>query len=149
MKTAEDILKEKGGSVCSVSVDATVRDALEVMRENGIGSILVKDGDEITGIWTERDLMRDSLSEDFDPRTARIADHMTSDLQYTPHSDSVYDLMDRCLGLRKRRLLVEKDGRFIGLLSAGDVMKACLQEKDRDFKRLNELVSWEYYEKWK
>jgi len=149
MKTAEDILNEKSGAVLSVPVDATVRDALTLMTKNNVGSILVKDGDDIVGIWTERDLMWDSLSGDFDPGTARISDHMTSELEYTAHDVTLYGLMDKCLGLRKRRLLIKKDERFIGLLSAGDVMKSLLQERELQFKELHEIVSLEYYEKWK
>lgn len=149
MKTAEDILNEKGGSVYSVPLEATIYDALQVMTENNVGSVLVKDMDRIVGIWTERNLIQDAMNADFNPRTARIADHMSTDLQYTAHDDSMFDMMDRCVGMRMRRLLIERDGQFMGLLSAGDVMKACLQERDRELKELNAIASWEYYENWK
>ena len=46
-------------------------------------------------------------------------------------------------------MLIEKNGRFIGLLSAGDVMKACLQEKSAELEALQAMVNWEYYEEWK
>ena len=52
-------------------------------------------------------------------------------------------------GLRIRHLLVEKEGRPIGLLSAGDVMKATLEMKNRELKALNAMVSWDYYEDWR
>jgi CBS domain-containing protein len=57
--------------------NTTVYDALRKMLENKIGAILVSDNDQIVGIWTERDLMRNSISEGFNPRTAKIGDYMT------------------------------------------------------------------------
>jgi hypothetical protein len=57
-------------------------------------------------------------------------------------------LSDLFLGLYHRHLLIEKDGKYIGLLSSGDVIRAGLLERDRELKKLNKLVSWHYYENW-
>ena len=148
MLNAEDILKVKGEEVLSVTADATIRDALALMVERKVGSTLVAEGDRFVGIWTERDLMRNSLETDFDPRTARIGDYMVTGLRFAPHTDTVYDLMDKFLGLRLRHLLVKKGEEYIGLLSVGDVVKSCLREKTREFEELHAVVSWEYYEEW-
>ena len=148
MKTAEDIIRNKGGESYGVSVDDTVQDALEMMRDRKIGSVLVRDGGKLVGIWTERDLLGAVLREGFSPKTARMGDCMVSDLKFVPHTATVYQLMDHCLGLRHRRVLVEKDGEFIGLLTTGDIMKACLREKSEEIRELNQIASWEYYEDW-
>ena len=58
-------------------------------------------------------------------------------------------LKDKFLGLKLRHLLIEKEGKYIGLLSIGDVIKASIQEKDQELKNLNAMVSWEYYENWR
>lgn len=50
---------------------------------------------------------------------------------------------------RLRHLLIKRDETFIGMLSIGDVIKACLQEKTREFEELHAAVSWEYYEEWR
>ena len=63
--------------------------------------------------------------------------------------ESGYSLMDKFLGLRVRHILVEKEGRYIGLLSSGDVMKAALRAKDHDLAQANAHLSWDYYEEWK
>ena len=149
MKTAGDIVATKGENVISVSPDTTLHDALNTMVEYKIGAILVMDDDRIVGIWTERDLMRNTLAEGFDPKAVRIGDYMISNVRFAAHDDSIYELMDKFLGLRFRHLPVEKDGEFIGLLSIGDVLKACLHEKTQEFKDLKGMVSWEYYEEWK
>jgi hypothetical protein len=53
------------------------------------------------------------------------------------------------LGLYTRYVMIEKEGRFVGLLSIGDVLRANLLEKDQELKKLNQLVSWDYYEDWR
>jgi signal-transduction protein with cAMP-binding, CBS, and nucleotidyltransferase domain len=149
MRTAEQILEEKGGEMIWVAADSTVEEALKIMVEKNIGAILVKEGEEIVGIWTEHELLSDILTEGFDPKTARIRDFMTTDLQSAPHNATVYQLMDKFLGMRLRHLLIIKEGKYIGLISSGDVTKASLTEKTAELEKLNAMVSWEYYEDWR
>ena len=148
MKTAEDMVRDKGGEIISVVADTTIHQALQVMVDHRVGATLIRENDQIVGIWTERDLMRNTLIEGFDPEQARIGDYMVAPIRSAPHTDTVYNLMDKFLGLRLRHLPIEKDGEYIGLLSVGDVMKANLQEKTRELESLNAVVSWEYYEDW-
>lgn len=149
MKTAEDMVQEKNREIICVSPEITVYEALRIMNKKNIGSIFIKEGDKIIGVWTERDLMRNVMIEGFDLKTAKIKDYMTKDLICAKHTDSLYKILDIFLGRRFRRILVEKEGEYIGLLSVGDVMKSCLIDKDLELKKLNALVSWEYYENWK
>jgi len=149
MKTAEQMINEKGNHLISVSPNTSIYDALRLMIEKQIGAILVKKGDEIVGIWTERDLMRNTVTAGFDAQKAKIGDYMTTGLKSAPASDTVYMLKDKFLGLKLRHLLIEKEGKYIGLLSIGDVIKASIQEKDQELKNLNAMVSWEYYENWR
>lgn len=147
--TAADILETKGGIIFSVDIDATVADALHIMIEKKIGAILIKEGDEIKGIWTERDLMKNVITDGFYSKTTKINDVMTTNLISVPHTASLYQLMDKCLGMRLRHLLVEKDGKYIGLLSAGDITRAHLVEKSKELEELNKMANWDYYENWK
>jgi signal-transduction protein with cAMP-binding, CBS, and nucleotidyltransferase domain len=149
MKTAEDILSEKGGDIISVTHDTTIHEALEFMIEKKVGAVIVKKENHIIGIWTSRDLMRNTVSENFDPKTSRIEDYMVINIFSAPHTDTAFNLMDKFLGLRINHLLVEKNGEYIGMLSTGDVMKATIQEKTEELDQLNTMVSWEYYEEWK
>ncbi len=88
MKTAEEILQEKARDIISVTPDTTIEEALQLMSYHKIGAILIKEGEHIVGIWTERDLMRNVLSPGFDIRQARIGDYMTTNLLSAPHTDS-------------------------------------------------------------
>lgn len=149
MKTAEHIIQEKGGTIISVAPETTIHDALSIMTEHRIGAILVRDGDDIQGIWTERDLMKNTLDSAFDAPTALVKNHMTRNLQTAPHDATIFHLLDNFLGKRIRHLLIEKEGSLIGLISQGDVVKANLVEKTKEVKELTEMVSWDYYENWR
>ncbi len=149
MKTALEILETKDKRMLSVEPDTLIHDALTFMVDKNIGAVLVKEEDKIVGIWTERDLMKNTVQAGFDPKTAKISEYMTRDLKSAPYTATVYNLNDIFLGKRLRHLLIERDGQYIGLLSAGDVTKASLQEKDQELHALNASVSWEYYEDWK
>ena len=119
------------------------------MLEKGIGSILVMEGEEVRGIWTERDLMRDTLAPGFDPDTTKVKDCMSTKLHYASWNDNVLQLLDKFLGHRIRHLLIEREGKFAGLLSAGSVVRAGLTERTKQLKELQTMVSWEFYEDWK
>ena len=149
MKTAEDIVNDKPREIVSVDWDQTVHQTCRKMIEKKIGAIVVKKGDEFVGIWSERDLLRNICSEGFDPMTARISDHMSAPIQSAPHSTRIHKLEEMFLGLFLRHLLIEKNGQYIGMLSIGDVLRASLLSKDRQFKEINEFVSWDYYENWR
>lgn len=149
METAKNMLEGKGREIVSVPVGTTLFAALEKMNLNKVGAILVTRDEKIIGIWTERDLMQDVIKEGFDLKNGLIEDYMTTELISAPHSDTVFNLMDKFLGLRIRHLFIEEDGTVIGLVSGGDVMKCVIHEKDAELKQLNSMVSWDYYEDWK
>ena len=149
MKTALDIVNNKDKDIITIPEDSTIYDALKVMVKNHIGAILVTRDEKIVGVWSERDLMEDTLKEGFDPRKAIMKDYMTTNLVSASFDDSIYSLLDKFLGRRLRHLLIEKEGEYIGFLSTGDVIKANLWEKTRELKELNAIVSWEYYENWR
>ncbi|MBT8356014.1 MAG: CBS domain-containing protein [Saprospiraceae bacterium] len=149
METAKNMVKVKGREIVSVPVGTTLFAALEKMNQKKVGAILVTRDENIIGIWTERDLMQDVIQENFDLKGALIEDYMTTDLVFAPHTDTVFNLMDKFLGLRIRHLFIEEDGKIIGLVSGGDVMKSVIHAKDSELKQLNSMMSWDYYEDWK
>jgi CBS domain-containing protein len=149
MQTAEDIVGKKKNDIISVTPQTTISEALRTMVDHKIGAVLIIEEGEIVGIWTERDLMRNMLQEGFDPQNALIGDFMVREVKFAAHDDTVYDLMDKLLGLRLRHLPVEKENKFIGLLSIGDVLRASLHEKSAELEKLHGIVSWAYYEEWR
>tara|TARA_B110000444_G_scaffold258986_1_gene301399 strand:- start:1034 stop:1510 length:477 start_codon:yes stop_codon:yes gene_type:complete len=149
IRTARDILKDKGGHLVTANSDATIYQALTIMTQNKVGSIVVLEDEKIVGIWTERDLMFRVMEEGFKSRTALLKDNMSSIIISANIEEQAYQLMDKFLGRRIRHLFIEDGGEYVGLLSVGDVMKANLQLKNEEFEELNQMVSLEYYENWK
>jgi signal-transduction protein with cAMP-binding, CBS, and nucleotidyltransferase domain len=149
METAKKMVADKGRKIVSVPVGTTLFNTLEKMNQKKVGAILVTRNEQIIGIWTERDLMQNIIQEEIDLKSALIEDYMTTHLISAPHTDTVFNLMDKFLGLRVRHLLIEEDGNIIGLVSGGDVMKCVIHEKDTELRQLNSMVGWDYYENWK
>jgi CBS domain-containing protein len=148
MKNAEAIIAEKGSEVVTVSKDQTLFEAVQLMNEKKIGAILVQEGDQMVGIWTERDYLRNSSDPDFNPHQAKVADYMSSPLHFAEYNANLTQLEEMFLGLYLRHIPVQKNGEFIGMVSIGDVLRASLLDKDHQIKQLNSLASWQYYENW-
>ncbi len=148
MKTAHDLLEKKGYDIQWVAPDTTIFNAVKVMVEKKMGAILIKEAGKFVGIWTERNLLKQSIEPEFDIKTARIGDYMVTDLKSAPHTATVVQLFDQLVGLRIRHLLIEKDGEYIGFISKRDVTRLALIEKSEENEALNEIVNYEYYEDW-
>lgn len=149
MNTAEDILNQLNREMVYTSPDTTLKESLKIMVDMSIGAMVIKDGDEIKGIWTERDLMRNVIEEGFDLESATLKDYMTTNLHTASYDSSFYKLYDIFLGKRFRHLLIEKHGDIIGIISMGDVIKANLNRKTKELNDLNEVMKLDYYENWK
>jgi CBS domain-containing protein len=149
MYNAEDIINGKNTDIISTSPDSTVADALKIMLEKKIGAIAIKDGDKYVGIWTERDLMKNVVTEGFFSKTSKIKDFMSTDLKTAQFNESVFALQDKMLGKRMRHLFIEKENKIIGILSTGDLIKCILNDKTKELKELNAIVNFDYYENWK
>ena len=149
MYTAEDIINEKSHDIISTSPDSTVADALKIMLEKRIGAIAIKDNENYVGIWTERDLMLNVVTEGFFSKTSIIRDVMSTELKTAKYNESVFALQDKMLGERIRHLFIEKDGNIIGILSTGDIIKTILNDRNKELHELNAIVNFDYYENWK
>ncbi len=143
MKTAEEIVKVKGNHMESVLSDDTLNIALNKMVEKKIGAIVVKDSNKVVGIWTERHLMKSITNKEFNLETAIVKDYMTKDFETVDYDEPIYKLSDKMLGLYTRYLFVKKHKKIIGILSSGDIIRACLVERLKEVKSL----SVDYYNK--
>jgi signal-transduction protein with cAMP-binding, CBS, and nucleotidyltransferase domain len=147
--TAEEIVKDIGEEPLCVPPETTVFDAVKLMLQKKRSAVLIKENDQYAGIWTERDVMKNLVLEGFDPKTSKVGEHMSSPIISVPHTYHIFQLIDKFLGHDLRHLLVEKEGKYIGLLYAKDVIRAGLTKRTEELKELDEMVSLEFYENWK
>jgi len=128
MNKVWQILKVKGDQVWTISKDATVWEALNLLVDKQIGSLVVMDGDNIAGIFTERDYARRVGVKGIQPETIRVEEVMTKDLITVSLNQSVMECMELMTEKRIRHLPVFEEGRLVGLLSIGDVVKDIIEE---------------------
>ena len=126
------ILEEKGAGVWSVSPGDTVLSALETMAQHNIGAVLVLDGDDLSGILTERDYARKVELAALGSAETQVASIMTTVVHTVAPSTSVAECMQVMTDRRVRHLpVLSDDGRLIGMVSIGDVVKAMMaQQRD-------------------
>ncbi|MBU1167974.1 MAG: PAS domain S-box protein [Proteobacteria bacterium] len=136
MNSAEDILNMKGRDIVCVPPQTTIQEAITRMVSLKIGAVLVGSYNDIQGIWTERDFMRNNLEKGFDARTARIGDYMNPQVTKVTHNLNTDQLLDLFHRNKLRYLVVEKMGKHVGLIAISDVIQSCLAEKTEDYHRL-------------
>ncbi len=118
-----EILDAKGREVIRIASDATVFDAVKLMVERNVGSLLVADDDEITGIFTERDYLSRIAVEGRTSRDTLVRDVMTSPVVVIPADATVEEGMAMMSERRIRHLPVVEEGAVAGMISIGDLVR--------------------------
>lgn len=130
MTTAAHILKSKpDGTVHTIAPDATVFEAVRLMAAKGIGALLVMDGDKIVGIITERDYARKIVLMGRASKDTPVRDVMTTAVMYVRPSHTSEECMALMTGNRLRHLPVLDDGKLVGIISIGDLVKDIISEQ--------------------
>ena len=118
-----EILEEKGGEVLKVDVEASVFEAVQLMVEKNVGSLLVTEGGDITGIVTERDYLRRVTLEARTDRETPVREIMSSPLIVASPETTVDECMALMTDRRIRHVPVVEEGSVVGVVSIGDLVK--------------------------
>lgn len=133
MAQIAEILEQKGRDVIRIASDATVFDAVKIMVEANVGALLVTDGDQITGIFTERDYLRRIAVEGRRSRDTPVRDVMSAPVIVITPETTVEESMALMSERRIRHApVVEQDGALVGMISIGDLVKH--QSKQQTFQ---------------
>jgi CBS domain-containing protein len=131
MKKAEDIFKRKGRSNVTIGPDATVLEALRIMAEKNIGSIIVMEGEKYRGLFTERDYARKVILYGKSSSELQVGEIMSEYLPHVTPEHSLDDCMEIMSNHNIRYLPVFENEEFYGVLSVIDVVKeTMLVQKD-------------------
>ena len=127
--TIQDILSAKGSTVYKIGPEATLADVARELVEHRVGSLVVCPSDasqqpSFLGIITERDILYCCARGDTDLAKIRVADVMTTNLITALPNDAIEDVMGLMTTKRIRHLPVVAEGRLLGIISIGDVVKA-------------------------
>ncbi|HOV62539.1 MAG TPA: CBS domain-containing protein [Spirochaetia bacterium] len=142
METVKDILKMKGGEIFSVSPETTVYEALKVMSEKNIGSVLVlNQRKQVSGIFSERDIVRGMAKKDIDIKTTPVKSLMTKKVLNVGENYTVEECMALMTEKRIRHLPVVENGKLSGIISIGDVVKAVIFDQRFVIDQLERYIS--------
>jgi IMP dehydrogenase len=136
-----DILRAKVGDVIRIDGDATVFDAVKVMVEANVGALLVSDGDETVGIFTERDYLRRIAVEGRRSRTTLVRDVMSAPVICVTPETSVDESMALMTDRRIRHAPVIDGGVLVGMISIGDLVKFRSAQQSFEIKYLKDYIT--------
>ena len=139
----QDLLNSKETKdVATTTAERTVAEAAEHLYRRRIGALVVVDGrHRITGILSERDIVRGLAQKGAEVLRLKVADLMTSAVLTCHPHDSLQTLMATMTANRVRHLPVEDDHHLAGIITIGDVVKARLQEATQEMDQLREYVA--------
>ena len=136
MLTIEDVLMVKGPDVIVTSADSTVQEAVELMDHARVGAIIIREEREVTGIFTERDLLKRVVAKGLDPKTTKLQDVMTSPVKSCRLGDSVIASTRQLMDGHIRHLAIIEDGALVGMIGLRDLMSATIREEEARIKEL-------------
>ncbi|MBH0779176.1 CBS domain-containing protein [Nocardia bovistercoris] len=140
-----EILRRKGSAVTTVTPATPVRLLLAVLAEHNIGAVVVSpDGVAITGIVSERDVVRHLHRRGAELLDAAVSEIMTTDVRVCAPDDLVDGLRRVMTEHRVRHLPVVSGGELVGIVSIGDVVKSALSELTTERQQLVNYVQGQY-----
>ena len=141
MNQVSEILGDKGKDVLKIDADAPVLEAVKQMVDANVGSLVVTDGDEVTGIVTERDYLRRVAHEGPTDDSVAVRDIMSSPLVVVSPETEIDECMAVMTDRRIRHLPVVHNGDVIGIVSIGDVVKFKSKQQSFEIRYLTDYIT--------
>jgi CBS domain-containing protein len=140
MRTVRDILQGKGFDVYAIAPESSVYQALQLMAEKNVGALMVMTGDTVVGLISERDYARKIVLKGRLSRDVAVREIMTPEIVAIGPEEDVERCMTLMTHKRVRHLPVFENGRLIGLISIGDIVKAIIEHKEETIQQLEKYI---------
>ena len=140
MRKVSDILKRKGYAVTRVSPGTTVIEALRIMSEQNIGSVVVMEQDSFLGIMTERDYSRKVILLGRHSSDTPVGEIMTKDFPAIKQTDSIEACMQLMSEKHIRYLPVIENGKLAGIISINDVVTETISNQEETISHLQSYI---------
>ncbi|HJO74449.1 MAG TPA: CBS domain-containing protein [Rhodospirillales bacterium] len=140
MTTIQRLLDSKGPGVWSVSPDDNVSGAIKEMAVKDVGALLVMDGDNPVGMFTERDYARNVFLKGKSSPETPVRDVMAKPIIFVRPEQTVDECMSVMTRKRIRHLPVLDDGVLVGMVSIGDLVKSVIEEQQHTIEQLEEYI---------
>ncbi|WIM89432.1 CBS domain-containing protein [Candidatus Mycobacterium wuenschmannii] len=136
-----DVLRGKGGTVVTINPDATVAELLAGLADHNIGAMIVSGPDGVSGIVSERDVVRQLHNHGASVLSQPVQKIMTAVVSTCTKEDTVDSLTLLMTENRVRHVPVLEDGELIGIVSIGDVVKTRMQELESEHEQLQSYIT--------
>lgn len=141
MKTVRNILQYKSQSIYSVEPETSVLDALQIMMDKNISALLVMEGSELKGIFTERDYARKIILQGKSSKETKIKEVMTASLEVINLNSSIDHCMQIMTDKHIRHLPIIDNGKVAGMISIGDLVKFVIEDQKQTIEQLQSYIS--------
>lgn len=140
MVNVGDILATKSGRVTSVEATASVLDAAKLMNQHRIGAVVVTTGDDVIGIFTERDVLNRVVATQKSPAQTIVRDVMTTPVACCQRSTTLDECRSVMTQKRIRHLPVVENNRLLGMISIGDILAKRDEDQQETIRYLHDYL---------
>jgi CBS domain-containing protein len=141
MTRVEDLLQAKGRTVWSISADASVYEAIQMMADRGVGALPVVAAEKLAGMVSERDYARKVILQGKSSKDTPVRDIMTGTVYFVHPEQSIEQCMVLMTDKRIRHLPVLDGEHLAGIVSIGDLVKAVIAEQQIRIEQLESYIT--------
>ncbi len=138
--TVRDLLSVKGDQVWTIAPETTVFSTIQILAEKNVGALLVVDGDQIVGIISERDIVRQIAEEEALYLNRQVITLMTKEVFTVGPDTGIEECMQLMTDEHIRHLPVLDSGELVGLVSIGDVVRAIISQHEYTIEQLSKYI---------
>ncbi|WP_319485601.1 CBS domain-containing protein [uncultured Cohaesibacter sp.] len=139
--TIATILNQKGREVFKTNPATTLVEVVKMLRDKGVGAILVAEGETLCGILSERDIVRALSNHGGSALLRPASEFMTKDVMTCSEDETIVSVMSRMTTGRFRHMPVVKGRKIAGLVSIGDVVKFRIEETEREAEDMRAYIA--------
>ncbi len=144
MKTVKDVLKHKGEFVACISKDSTCLTAIREMNMRRIGAVVVTENEKVIGVFTERDVLVNFASTDYNPTKTTVGEVMTTSVAFCKLDTTLDECREVMIMKRIRRLPVLEEEKLVGIITAGDLLASQVKQQQETIEYLNAYIHGAY-----